>query len=79
MLSRTAGLLGLTAGAGETFTDGGSIALWAADGVVFTSGLVDSTGTKVMGGTGDGAFSPLASYTREQAILTALRLSRCGQ
>ena len=79
MLSRTAGLLGLTAGAGETFTDGGSIALWAADGVVFTSGLVDSTGAKVMGGTGDGAFSPLASYTREQAILTALRLSRCGQ
>ena len=79
MLSRTAGLLGLTAGAGETFADGGSIALWAADGVAFTSGLVDSTGAKVMGGTGDGAFSPLASYTREQAILTALRLSRCGQ
>ena len=79
MLSRTAGLLGLTAGAGETFADGGSIAPWAAAGVAFTSGLVDSTGAKVMGGTGDGAFSPLASYTREQAILTALRLSRCGQ
>ncbi|MCI9403442.1 MAG: S-layer homology domain-containing protein, partial [Oscillospiraceae bacterium] len=77
MLARTAGLLGLTAGAGETFADGGSVASWAADGVAFTSGLVDSTGAKVMGGTGDGAFSPLASYTREQAILTALRLSHC--
>ena len=79
MLSRTAGLLGLAAGTGETFADGGSIASWAADGVAFTSGLTDSTGAKVMGDTGNGAFSPLASYTREQAILTALRLSRCGE
>lgn len=79
MLSRTAGLLGLSAGTGDDFTDMDAIAPWAADGVAFTSGLVDSTGARVMGGTGEGVFSPLAAYTREQAILTALRLSRCGQ
>ena len=79
MLSRTAGLLGLAAGTGETFADGGSIASWAADGVAFTSGLTDSTGARVMGGTGDGNFSPAALYSREQAILTTLRLFRCGQ
>lgn len=79
MLSRTAGVLGLSAGTGESFADNASIAPWANQGVAFTSGLTDSTGAKVMGGTGNGAFSPLASYTREQAILTALRLSRCGE
>ena len=78
MLARTARLLGLSAGMGETFADSASIASWAADGVAFTSGLTDSTGARVMGGTG-GGFDPLGSYTREQAILTALRLSRCGQ
>ena len=78
MLSRTAGVLGLTAGTGESFTDAGAIASWAVDGVAFTSGLTDSTGARVMGGTGNGAFSPTAFYTREQAVLTALRLSRCG-
>ena len=78
MLSRTAGVLGLTAGTGESFSDAGAIASWAADGVAFTSGLTDSTGARVMGGTGNGAFSPAAFYTREQAVLTALRLSRCG-
>ncbi len=78
MLSRTAGVLGLTAGKGERFTDAAGIAPWAVEGVAFTSGLVDSAGARVMGGTGGGGFSPLASYTREQAILTALRLSRCG-
>lgn len=79
MLSRTAGVLGLSSGTGESFADNASIAPWANQGVAFTSGLTDSTGAKVMGGTGNGAFSPLASYTREQAILTALRLSRCGE
>ena len=71
-------VLGLTAGTGESFTDAGAIASWAVDGVAFTSGLTDSTGARVMGGTGNGAFSPTAFYTREQAVLTALRLSRCG-
>ena len=48
--------------------------------MAFTSGLVDpTTGDRVMGGTGDGDFSPLATYTREQAYLTALRLSHCGE
>lgn len=78
MLARTAGVLGLTAGTGESFTDAGDIASWAVDGVALTSGLADSTGARVMGGTGDGAFSPAAFYTREQAVLTALRLSRCS-
>ncbi len=75
MLSRTAKVLGLTADQGEDFADADSFAPWAADGISFVSGLADPTsGKKVMGGTGEGYFSPTASYSREQAYLTTLRL-----
>ncbi len=80
MLSRTAQVLDMTTGKGQSFNDEAQIAPWAKEGVAFTSGLVDpTTGDRVMGGTGDGDFSPLATYTREQAYLTALRLSHCGE
>ena len=80
MLSRTAKVLGLTAEEGETFADEATFASWAVEGISFVSGLTDSiNGNKVMGGTGEGYFSPLASYSREQAYLTVLRLFRCSQ
>ena len=80
MLARTAGVLDISTGTGQSFRDESDIASWAKEGVGFVSGLTDPvTGNAVMGGTGDGRFSPLAPYTREQACLTALRLSRCGE
>ena len=36
-----------------------------------------TSGKAVMGGTGENMFSPAAFYTREQAILTALRMFHC--
>lgn len=78
MLTRTAKLLGIAAGAGEAFADAGEASPWAGESIAFISGVTDpTTGGKVMGGTGDGNFSPWGSYTREQAIMTALRLFHC--
>lgn len=54
--------------AAPSFADNASIAAWAADAV----GRVQAAG--VMDGTGGNQFSPQASYTREQSILTAYRL-----
>ena len=80
MLSRTAQVLDMTTGKGQSFNDEAQIAPWAKEGVAFTSGLVDpTTGSAVMGGTGNGNFSPLDFYTREQAYITSLRLSHCGE
>ena len=80
MLSRTAQVLDMTTGKGQSFNDEAQIASWAKESVAFTSGLMDPiTGTAVMGDTGNGNFSPLASYTREQAYITSLRLSHCGE
>ena len=80
MLSRTAQVLDMTSGKGQSFNDEAQIASWAKESVAFTSGLMDPiTGTAVMGDTGNGNFSPLASYTREQAYITSLRLSHCGE
>lgn len=79
MLARTAGVLDITTSKGQSFHDESDIASWAREGVNFISGLTDPvTGNAVMGGTGNGNFSPLAPYTREQAYLTALRLFHCG-
>lgn len=80
MLARTAELLGVTAAAaGETFADAASIDCWAAESVSFISGLSDpTTGSKVMGGVGGGAFDPKGAYTREQAYMTIVRLFHCG-
>ena len=78
MLSRTARVLGIEAGREEKFRDEADIAAWARESVGFVSGLQDrESGRKVMGGTGDGRFSPESAYSREQAVLTALRLFRC--
>lgn len=78
MLTRTAKLLGLQSGTPLTFRDAGRIAGWARERVSFVSGLTDPTsGQRLMLGTGEGNFSPTSKYTREQAILTAIRLFRC--
>jgi len=53
-----------------TFADAAEIAPWASLGVRF------ATKEKVMQGTSETTFSPLASYTREQAVLTFLRLGQ---
>lgn len=78
MLARTARVLGLNAGTGTSFTDAAQAASWAAGEISFVSGLTDpASGKAVMGGMGDGRFDPLGAYTREQALMTALRLFHC--
>ena len=56
----------------DTFTDAGQVAGWALDSAEAMWAL------GVMGGTGDGLFSPLGLYTREQCIVTVLRLWQSG-
>ncbi len=69
MLYNTLWALGMPSiGQGETFTDQASIASWASGAV---SAIVDRG---VMNGTGGGAFSPLDSYSRQQAYVTMYRL-----
>ena len=80
MLARTARLLGLTAGSGEAFADSAYFSPWAAQSIALISGLTDpTTGAKVMNGTGNDLFSPLGTYTCEQAIMTSLRLFHCAE
>ena len=50
-----------------TFSDNGSIAAWAIEGV----GQVQAAG--IMGGVGNNMFSPKGAYTREQSIITIMR------
>ncbi len=74
MLARTAKVLGLEPGERLTFGDTAGLGAWAREGIDFVSGLTDAvTGKAVMGGSG-GNFSPQATYSREQAYITALRL-----
>ena len=69
MLARLAEALGRPLPMGTaSFRDGASIASWAAEAV----SQVQAAG--IMEGTGDGNFTPQGSYTREQSILTILRL-----
>ena len=69
MLARLAEAMGRPLPAADpTFADNASISSWAADAV----GQMQAAG--IMDGTGDNQFSPQSSYTREQSILTALRL-----
>lgn len=56
------------AAASPTFADNGDISSWAFEAV----GLVQGSG--IMGGVGDNRFDPQGEYTREQSILTMLRL-----
>ena len=69
MLSRLAAALGkpLTDSA-PTFDDNGSVAGWASAAV----GQMQLSG--IMSGTGNNQFSPQQSYTREQSIVTIVRL-----
>lgn len=79
MLARTAKVLSLTAEESENFNDKGQFASWASESIAFVSGLADPTnGVKVMNGMGNGNFAPTDNYSREQAILTALRLFHCA-
>lgn len=50
------------------FTDNASVSSWAAEQV----GQVQTAG--IMGGVGNNLFSPKGNYTREQSIVTMLRL-----
>jgi hypothetical protein len=52
----------------STFADTGSVSSWALTAV----GQVQAA--KIMGGTGSNMFSPKNPYTREQSIVTILRL-----
>jgi hypothetical protein len=52
------------------YGDAGSVAEWAQSGVAFV------TEHGIMSGVGENAFAPLNPYTREQSILTVLRLSK---
>lgn len=74
MLARTARYLGMevTAATG-TFSDQADIAPWAADSVALVTSLATPDGRTVMGSTGTG-FSPLATYTLQEACCSFLRL-----
>ena len=69
MLSRLAAALGkpLTDSA-PTFDDNGSVAGWASAAV----GQMQLSG--IMSGTGNNQFSPQQSYTREQSVVTIVRM-----
>lgn len=80
MLARAARLLGLEAGTGVSFNDADTFAGWAKDDISYVSGLVDPVSSnRVMNGVSSDRFDPAGSYTREQAILTTLRLFRCAE
>ena len=69
MLARLAAAVGKPLAAAEpTFADSDSISDWAAGAV----GQVQAAG--IMDGTGNNTFSPAVEYSREQSILTILRL-----
>ena len=52
----------------SAFTDNSSVAPWAIEAV----GQMQATG--IMGGVGNNTFAPKSDYTREQSIVTMLRL-----
>ena len=81
MLARLADVVGCKTNASEvSFSDASAIAGWAQDGVGFISACQDPTTSKrVMGGTGAGRFSPKGSYTREQSIMTLIRLFHAAE
>ena len=69
MLARLANVIGqpLPTSA-PTFADNNNISAWAVDSV----GQIQAA--DVMGGVGDNQFAPSGEYTREQSIITMLRL-----
>jgi len=77
MLHRTAMVLGFTEpnGTPQYFNDSDKFSSWAINGIFFASSATDRTnGNRVMGGTGNGNFSPKGYYTRQQAYITMIRL-----
>ena len=69
MLSRLANAIGSPLPqVAPTFADNAQISAWAVDAV----GQIQAAG--IMGGTGNNMFSPSGDYTREQSIVTLLRL-----
>lgn len=76
MLARTAKILGISNDGGNaTYADDDEIASWAKDSVSLISSIKDKTNqSPVMGSTGNNNFSPKASYTKQQAIMTMKRL-----
>ena len=69
MLARLAGAIGQPMPESEpTFGDNANISTWALDSV----GQVQAA--EIMGGTGNNMFSPISPYTREQSIITIMRL-----
>jgi len=69
ILSRLAAALGETLPVGAaTFRDKGSLSFWAVEAV----GQMQLAG--IMKGVGDDMFSPRGRYTREQSIVTTLRM-----
>ena len=53
---------------------------WAKEGVQFVSACLDPvSGKRVMNGTGTNTFSPLGVYTREQSVMTMIRLLHATQ
>jgi len=69
MLARLANAIGQPLPpSAPTFADNAAISSWATDAV----GQMQAAG--IMGGTGNNNFSPQGDYTREQSIITILRL-----
>ena len=61
------------------YLDEADIASYAREAVLWASRQTDlQSGKPVMQGVGQGRFDPLGQYTREQAVLTVLRLFRTG-
>ena len=57
------------------FADQAQISTWAKEAVDVVSSCM-SNGNRIMNGTGENHFSPKEAYTREQSIMTSLRLYR---
>ena len=77
MLYNAAKLLGIESTSDNTIADADSVSSWAGTAVSFVSSVEDkTTGNAVMGGVGGSRFNPKGTYTKEQAILTMIRLFR---
>jgi len=62
-------------GASLNFDDTKALPSWALEGISQLSTIKDPTnGKSVMGGTSSTAFSPMANYTRQQTMMSLIRL-----
>lgn len=75
MMQRCMGVLGCSEAnrQPQSFSDNYDIPRWAVESVKYISGRTDVNGQAIMGGSG-GRFSPLGTYTVEQAILSLRRM-----